>query len=385
MKPFRRPKGDAKSKAGPQRSERERESDRVAREAKRTRAGDAPRPASSAGAEWKKPWEVAAEERAKREAGQRKKASAPGAKGAEAESGRARAEESRGAKAKSGSAAAGAGPSPGRRTGEAGLGGKLSRHLSSARRATRRGLSATAGRARREWPKVRRWFRRPASVLGTVLKPVAVLALRVISKLERLFRSIVRGLTAVITWLARIVTPERAVFVVVLFAAGFLIASQYVDGRGVQVGQPQYAGLAGIAEPPQVDVQKAGELHSYLLVPVAIAAIVFAAAALVTRRRLFGLLVTVAGLAGVATSLLIDMPKGLDEGLAGVRFAGAHALLEKGFFVQLAASAVLAMCGLMLSLELSGRRQPSNRRSLFRSRRGTSRARKTPSLARSGS
>jgi len=263
------------------------------------------------------------------------------------------------------------------------VGRRLSPALASARSGARSGLKATAGRISSEWPKVRRQAGRAGSRVAAVLKPVGVLALRGASLVERALRILGRAFRAATNFLARVITPERGVFVVVAAAAACLIISQYLNGRGVEIGQPQYAGLQGIVAPQQVDVRKAGEAHSYLLVPLAAIAIVLAAVALWTRRRQLGLAVGLIGLIGIAVSLLVDMPKGLDEGLANFRFSGAHATLEKGFYVQLAASAVLAMCGLLLTLELSGRRQPSARRRRIRRRRR--RPRKAPSLARSSS
>jgi hypothetical protein len=130
-----------------------------------------------------------------------------------------------------------------------------------------------------------------------------------------------------------------------------------------------------------VDVKQAGEAHAYLLIPVAAVAAMLAVLALATRRWQLGRLVALAGLIGIAIVLLIDLPKGLDEGSAGIGYAGAHAALRDGFYAELAASAVLVVCGLLLSINLRRARRPASRR--MRAGRRTQPP-EAPSLARSG-
>ena len=89
-----------------------------------------------------------------------------------------------------------------------------------------------------------------------------------------------------------------------------------------------------------------------MLLPLALAAVVIAVVALVTRRWRLARLVSVIGLLGIAVSLAIDLPKGLDDGTAGSAFEGANATLTEGFYAQLAASAAMVLCGWMLSLNL---------------------------------
>ncbi len=50
----------------------------------------------------------------------------------------------------------------------------------------------------------------------------------------------------------------------------------------------------------------------------------------------------------IAISLLIDMPKALDEGDAAVVYEGAEARLLDGFWVQLVTAGVLIACGALL-------------------------------------
>ena len=243
-----------------------------------------------------------------------------------------------------------------------------------------RGLVATRERLLAARPALRRGRRG----LGRVLAPMAAAVFSAAGVLERALRSAWRGARratrSLVRSLDRVITPKRAVFGVAVAAAACLVVSQFVDYHGVQVGQPGYADVSSIAPPPEVDVKKTGEAHSYLLIPVAVLAVLAAAAALSPRRRRLGLFVVVAGLAGIAVSLLVDMPKGLDEGSASVRFSGAHAVLEDGFYAQIAACGVLVYCGLLLGL----RAGPARRRARSprpRRRRGP---RRRPSLARSG-
>ena len=88
-------------------------------------------------------------------------------------------------------------------------------------------------------------------------------------------------------------------------------------------------------------------------------------------------------MSAIAVSLLVDLPSGLDEGSASLRFAGAHATLEDGFYAELAASGVLLYCGLLLALRpRAARRGARARRPRPRPRRPD--ARRKPRLARSG-
>jgi hypothetical protein len=148
--------------------------------------------------------------------------------------------------------------------------------------------------------------------------------------------------------LERAVTPARALAFVVIAVAGLLAASQFADYRGVAVSAPQYAGEVGtIADAPLTDLETTGSAHLYLGVPLALAVIVLAILALRGRPRL-GLLIGAIGLAGIATTLLIDLPQGLDAGRAGISYEGSEARLAEGFWAQLSACAALLVCGPLL-------------------------------------
>ena len=208
----------------------------------------------------------------------------------------------------------------------------------------------------RVWPPLERRARRVAATakrwarwVGRRLRPVGVFLLRVFSFLERrLLRARDRAIR-VATAASAALTPERAICSVIVAAGGFLVASQFVDYRGVEIGQPGYAGLPG-ASPPLEGVEAAGAAHAYLLVPVGLLAIALALVAAVSGRNRLGRIVFLLGLIGLAVVLLVDRPAGLDTGSLATRFAGATAVLQDGFYAELAASAGLMLGGFLLIL-----------------------------------
>jgi hypothetical protein len=183
--------------------------------------------------------------------------------------------------------------------------------------------------------------------------------------MRRLGAVLVRGATAA----SRVVTPARAAAFLLVAAGLCLVASQFIDYRGVEIGQPGYAGLPGVAQVPTVEVKTAGEAHAYLLVPVGVLAAVLGALALMRERRQLGLLVACLGVLALAVILLVDLPHGLDEGSQTSRFAGAKAVLEDGFFAELAAAGGMVLVGLLyyarpcrIRISSSGRAASARRR-----------------------
>ncbi len=158
------------------------------------------------------------------------------------------------------------------------------------------------------------------------------------------------GLAATAVWIAlvRLVTPVRALAAVTAAAATLLLVSQFVDYRGVQVGEPQYRGEVGtVAEAPLTDREPAGSAHLYALAVLAIAALALTAATAAGRWRL-GRAIGLIGLAGIAVGIAIDVPKGLDAGIVGEAYLGTEAVLLEGFWAQMSASAALLVCGPLL-------------------------------------
>jgi hypothetical protein len=197
--------------------------------------------------------------------------------------------------------------------------------------------------------------------------------------MRRTGRLAARGATAA----AGVLTPRRAIGLVIAGAAALLIVSQFLDYHGVQIGGAQYAGLGDVAKPPTVDLKTAGEAHSYVLVPVGALIVLLGLAVIVRggrvgRRAALGAIV--AGAASLAVILLIDLPHGTDVGAQSSRFAGTSAVLEKGFAAELAAAGGVVLGGLLyyarpclIRINLSGRAASVRRRRPRR--RASSRAR----------
>jgi hypothetical protein len=201
------------------------------------------------------------------------------------------------------------------------------------------------------------------------LRPLLALLFHGVALVERGIRRLCTLLVRVAAAAAGVITPARAAAGVLIAAGGLLVVSQFIDYRAVEIGQPGYAGLPQVAAVPTEAVRTAGEAHAYLLVPVGLAAIVLGALGLLRERRSLGLLVAALGLASIAVILLVDLPAGLDEGSQASRFAGTTAVLEDGFFAELAAAGGLLLAGLLyyarpcrIRISLSGRAARARRR-----------------------
>jgi len=220
---------------------------------------------------------------------------------------------------------------------------------------------------------LRRVARRAWAFLWPLLRPVLALFFRALAAGERAVRRLCALLVRVAGAASAVITPARAGAVVLIAAGACLVASQFIDYRAVEVGQPGYAGLPDVAEAPTVAVRTAGEAHTYLLVPVLLPlgalAMILGALALQRERRRLGLAVAALGLLSLAVILLVDLPAGLDEGAQTSRFAGATAVLQDGFFAELAAAGGMVFAGLLyyarpcrIRISLSGRAASARRR-----------------------
>jgi hypothetical protein len=202
------------------------------------------------------------------------------------------------------------------------------------------------------------------------LRPLLALLFRGVALIERGIRGLCGLLVRLTTALSRVVTPPRTAALLLIATGICLAASQFIDYRAVEIGQPGYAGLPQVAHVPTTDARTAGAAHAYLLVPIGIAVIALGLLALVReRRRNLGLLVAALGLVSVAVILLVDLPAGLDEGIQTSRFSGATAVLEDGFFAELAAAGGMVLGGLLyyarpcrIRISLSGRAASARRR-----------------------
>ncbi|HXQ88665.1 MAG TPA: hypothetical protein VN733_03410 [Solirubrobacterales bacterium] len=202
----------------------------------------------------------------------------------------------------------------------------------------------------------------------------------VIAGLERWVRRGCGLLAGAATAASAVITPARAAAVLLIAAGACLVASQFIDYRAVEIGQPGYAGLGDAATAPTVEARTAGAAHAYLLVPVGGLAMALGALALRREAKRLGLLVAALGLLSLAVILLVDLPSGLDEGAQTSRFAGASAVLQDGFFAELAAAGGMVLAGVLyyarpcrIRINLSGRAASARRRRPRR--RASSRAR----------
>jgi hypothetical protein len=185
-----------------------------------------------------------------------------------------------------------------------------------------------------------------------------------------------RAIAAVYSLALRHVTPARGVAAVALVSIGVLIASQWVDYRAISIGDDAYAGSVGLVAPaPEIGREHAGDAHAWVMLPIAVGALVVLFLALTGRRRMARLLVPL-GIAVIAIALLVDVSAGLDEGSAAIAYEGAVAHLREGFWLQIAAATVMIACGLLLPGYLAPERAAAKSRSRERSRR----PRKRPTL-----
>lgn len=269
--------------------------------------------------------------------------------------------------------------------------------LSAGARRTRQADRAAARRIEKLRPVLTRFARRLraggarfAKALGKRLRPLGVFVLRAFGRGERLLRRASALAIKGATRASAVLTPQRSVCGVVLASALCLIVSQFVDFRSVEIGQPGYAGLVAAA-PPTVAAKTPVDAHSYVLIPIALLAALAAAMALRSARRGLGRAVIALGLLSIAVILLVDLPAGLDEGAQTARFSGATAVLENGFYAQLAAAAGLVLGGLLyyarpcrIRINLSGRAASARRRRRRRPVSSRDRAARRPSPRRSG-
>ncbi len=146
----------------------------------------------------------------------------------------------------------------------------------------------------------------------------------------------------------RYLTPARAVVAVALVALVALAISQWLDYRSVSVGNDAYSGDIQVVVPaPEVETAAAGEAHGWAMLPLAAAGLAALGFGVVRRPGAARLLIVV-GIVAIAISVIVDAPKGLDEGEAAVAYEGASASLLEGFWLQIVAGSVLIACGLML-------------------------------------
>jgi hypothetical protein len=230
--------------------------------------------------------------------------------------------------------------------------------LWTARRATADGLRTTSERGGPLASAAGRGLR-------GLLLVVPAAGSRIARALGRFARGVYDGVTGLL-WgfvdlTGRLFGPERTVAAVAAAAAVLLGASQFANGSGVRAGAPDYSQVSAVAPAPLVSTAKVGSAHLWLLLPAAAIALGAAYLARGGRWRV-ARIVSLVGVAGIAVALAVDLPKGLDEGEAGVEFSGAKATMLGGFYVELAASVILVICGVLLARYLKAAAPRSRRR-----------------------
>jgi hypothetical protein len=250
-------------------------------------------------------------------------------------------------------------------------------------RATNRGLERAYPPLRRAWRAIGPILLAAAALLWRGLRPLLRRLFLALAFAEAVGRAGGRFGARAATAAAGVLTPRRAIGLVIVGAGALLVVSQFLDYHGVQIGGAQYVGLGNVAKPPTVELKTAGEAHSYALVPVGVLAMLLGLAVILRggrlgRRAAFGAIV--AGAASLAVILLVDLPHGTDVGAQSSRFAGASAVLEKGFAAELAAAGGMVLAGVLyyarpclIRINLSGRAASARRRRP--PRRASSRAR----------
>ncbi len=230
---------------------------------------------------------------------------------------------------------------------------------------------------------------RIAKATGKRLRPAAVLLLRGFGRAERLLRRASALSARGATRTSALLTPPRAICLLIIASAACLIVSQFVTYSSVEIGQPAYAGLTS-AGAPTVAGEFAGAAHSYVLIPLALIAALVATMMLRTERRGLARIIVGLGLLCIALILLVDLPAGTDVGAQSSRFSGATAVLQGGFYAELAAAAGLLIGGLLyyarpcrIPINLSGRAASARRRRRRRRDSSPRKAARRPSQRRS--
>lgn len=222
--------------------------------------------------------------------------------------------------------------------------------------ALKRGATETWSRARRTLPKLGSAafglivgaFAIFFTGLGYALRALIAVYLRVAPPVSAALRLARRALDAT----SRLLTPARALAVVVAVAALLLALSQFADYRNISIGNDAYAeGLQTVAPAPVRETATTGSAHSYMMVPLVAIALILLGAALTGRWRLCRLIALI-GVVAIAVGLIHDRPTGLDIGDAGLAYTGVKATLLGGFYAQLFSGLLLALSALLLGREL---------------------------------
>ena len=221
-----------------------------------------------------------------------------------------------------------------------------------------RGVRATSNEVRRTFLFLGRAF---LSGLDRI-KPLGGVIVSILAGLIRalgragaavlaLLATALKALGRILLALDRVVTTRRGLIVVALAAGTLLIVSQFLDFKAIEIGQPGYADVNEITRAPRQEAQTPLDHHSLVLVLAGAIAVLTAIAAALTRRRVTGLVLVVAGGLALGVALLVDLPAALDTADAELAFAGVKGVILSGFWLEVGAGAVLVVSGLGLVLD----------------------------------
>ena len=170
-----------------------------------------------------------------------------------------------------------------------------------------------------------------------------------------------RVLGTVLLTIDRQVTPRRAIAFVGVIAAGILVASQFIDYRATEIGQPGYIAVESITHAPRVEQLNPTDSHSLLLVIAGLVALAASALSLFGGRRPAGIAMTAVGGLTIIVVLALDLPKALDVTDAALSYSGVKAVLLSGFWLEMAAGGVLTVTGLSTLLGRETASSPARR------------------------
>ena len=132
----------------------------------------------------------------------------------------------------------------------------------------------------------------------------------------------------------RRVTPKWAVATVSVAALVVLAASQWVDYREISVGNFAYGGgVENIAPAPDVATDRAGDAHSWVMVPIAALGLVLVVASVTGRWRAARLLAGL-GVAGDRDHASGRHAEGPRRGQRGDRVRGREGQPARGLLVR---------------------------------------------------
>jgi hypothetical protein len=219
-----------------------------------------------------------------------------------------------------------------------------------ANRGGSKGVSETVGKTGTELLAIaREMLRIPAGLFMQVAEVAGAATLAAWRLVWPILRLVWHQIVRLFRVAEREVTPLRAALAVAAVAAIALAGAQVADYRSISTGTGDYAGFESVAPPPDVagETKSTGSAHAWLGIPLALAALIVVVAC--ARGRRVAWMLAPIGLAVIAISLIVDVPKGLDEGDAAVAYQGAEASLLGGFWVQIACGVLLVALAPLIS------------------------------------